>query len=68
MLYFARGSSTDQLADADLQAGLQAALDQIGPRQRVLVVPPDFTRFHSQAGRLTRLAYPKTPKPQNPKK
>jgi nickel-dependent lactate racemase len=23
----------------------------------VLVVPPDFTRFHSQAGRLTRLAY-----------
>ena len=23
----------------------------------MLVVPPDFTRFHSQAGRLTRLAY-----------
>jgi len=28
-----------------------------GPRQRVLVRPPDFTRVHSQAGRLTRLAY-----------
>ena len=23
----------------------------------MLVVPPDFTRFHSQAGRLTRLTY-----------
>jgi len=57
MLYFARGSATDQLSDANLHAGLKAALDQIGPRQRVLVVPPDFTRFHSQAGRLTRLAY-----------
>ena len=45
MLYFARGSSTDQLADTDLRAGLQAALDQIGPRQRVVVVPPDFTRW-----------------------
>ena len=57
MLYFARGSATDQLADTDLRAGLQAMLDQLGPRQRVLVVPPDFTRFHSQAGRLTRLVY-----------
>lgn len=57
MLHFARGSVTDQLTDADLRAGLGAALEQLGPRRRVLVVPPDFTRCHSQAGRLTRLAY-----------
>jgi nickel-dependent lactate racemase len=57
MLYFARGSVTDDLSDADLRAGLFAALEKIGPRGRVLAVPPDFTRFHSQAGRLTRLAY-----------
>ena len=57
MLYFARGSVTDQLSDADLRAGLFAAFEKLGPRQRVLAVPPDFTRFHSQAGRLTRLAF-----------
>jgi nickel-dependent lactate racemase len=57
MLYFERGSPTDTLTTDDLRAGLFHALDQLGPRKRVLVVPPDFTRFHSQAGRLTRLAY-----------
>ena len=57
MLYFARGSANDKLSDADLRAGLFAALERLGPRQRVLAVPPDFTRFHSQAGRLTKLAF-----------
>ncbi len=57
MLYFARGSVTDKLSDADLRAGLFAALEKLGPRKRVLAVPPDFTRFHSQAGRLTKLAF-----------
>jgi nickel-dependent lactate racemase len=57
MLYFERGSATDRLSADDLRAGLHTALARLGLRQRVLVVPPDFTRFHSQAGRLTRLAY-----------
>ena len=57
MLYFERGSPIDRLTVDDLRAGLHTALDQLGPRQRVLVVPPDFTRVHSQAGQLTRLAY-----------
>ena len=57
MLYFERGSPTDRLTGDDLRTGLFQALDRLGPRQRVLVVPPDFTRFHSQAGRLTRLVH-----------
>ena len=57
MLYFARGSVADKLAGADLRAGLFAALEKLGPRNRVLAVPPDFTRFHSQAGRLTSLVH-----------
>ncbi|HTZ21702.1 MAG TPA: lactate racemase domain-containing protein [Opitutaceae bacterium] len=57
MLYFARGSATDNLTVDDLRAGLQQAFAKLGPRKRVLAVPPDFTRFHSQAGPLTRLAY-----------
>jgi len=57
MLYFARGSVGTKFSDAQLRAGLFAALKKLGARQRVLVVPPDFTRFHSQAGPLTKLAY-----------
>ncbi|MBM3864405.1 MAG: DUF2088 domain-containing protein [Verrucomicrobia bacterium] len=57
MLYFARGSATDQLTAEDLRAGVRAALDRLGPRRRVLAVPPDFTRFHSQAGPLTCLVH-----------
>ena len=57
MLYFARGSVTDKLSDTDLRAGLFAALEKLGARKKILAVPPDFTRFHSQAGKLTRLAF-----------
>lgn len=57
MLYLARGSATDRLTAEDLRAGLRAALDRLGPRRRVLAVPPDFTRFHSQAGPLTCLVH-----------
>lgn len=41
----------------DLRTALFSALDAIGARSRVLAVPPDFTRFHSQAGVLTELAW-----------
>ena len=57
MLFFKRGSATGQLSPDDLRAGLGLALEKLGPRKRVLVVPPDFTRCHSQAGLLTRLIY-----------
>ncbi|MGD0086809.1 MAG: D-mannonate epimerase [Verrucomicrobiota bacterium] len=57
MLYFERGSPEDKLSMHDLRAGLFQALDRLGPRQRVLVVPPDFTRLHSQAGVLTKLIH-----------
>jgi nickel-dependent lactate racemase len=32
-------------------------MDRLGARKRVLVIPPDFTRFHSHAGALTSIAY-----------
>ncbi len=55
MLYSERGSAKDKLSVDDLRDGLYKALARLGPRQRVLVVPPDFTRLHSHAGVLTRL-------------
>lgn len=54
MLYFAKGSETDVLSSEDMKTGLFAALDKLGPRKKILAVPPDFTRFHSRAGELTR--------------
>lgn len=57
MLYFERGSADEKLGQEQLREGLTAALAKLGPRKRVLVIPPDFTRFHSHAGILTKLAY-----------
>lgn len=57
MLYYQRGSKTDVLTSEDLKIGLTKALDQLGAKQKVLAIPPDFTRFHSFAGELTQLAY-----------
>lgn len=57
MLYFQKGSVDTELTSDDLQKGLAEALDKIGPRKKVLVLPPDYTRFHSFAGELTQLAW-----------
>lgn len=57
MLYYSRGSRTDVLTDEDLRTGLFQAMEQLGTRKKVLALPPDFTRFHSKAGELTRFAY-----------
>ena len=56
-LLFASGSATTELSDADLEAGLAEALGKLGPRKRVLAVPPDFTRRHSRAGELTNMVW-----------
>ena len=45
------------MSAADLRTNLFAALEKLGKRKKVLAVPPDFTRFHSQAGVLTELAW-----------
>lgn len=41
----------------DLREGLEEAFAKLGPRKKVLVIPPDITRFHSRAGDITRMAY-----------
>ncbi len=57
MIYYQRGSIDTELSVRDLKEGLFSALDKMGKRNRVLAVPPDFTRFHSRAGDLTVLAH-----------
>jgi nickel-dependent lactate racemase len=55
-LYFAAGSPTTEMSVEELRTNLFTALDAIGKKNKVLAVPPDFTRFHSQAGAITELA------------
>jgi nickel-dependent lactate racemase len=57
MLYYSGGSETASLSAADLKQGLYAALDKLGPRKKVLVLPPDITRFYSRSGELTQFAW-----------
>lgn len=44
------------LTDDELRAALEQSLQGRNLR-RVLIIPPDFTRFHSQAGKITNLYY-----------
>ncbi|MFW5754200.1 MAG: lactate racemase domain-containing protein [Marinilabiliaceae bacterium] len=56
MNYFQRGSENDVLSPEDLKEALYTALEKLGTRNKVLAVPPDYTRYHSRAGELTALA------------
>jgi nickel-dependent lactate racemase len=53
MLFYGSGSINTSLTSDDLKAGLYEALDKLGSRANVAIVPPDISRFHSQAGILT---------------
>lgn len=53
-LYCAIGSAETELSSQQMHDLLAGALAKMGPHNRVLAVPPDMTRFHSQAGLLTR--------------
>jgi nickel-dependent lactate racemase len=56
-LFFSAGSAETELSAEEIKAGLFEALTKLGERKRVLVVPPDFTRFHSKSGELTEMAW-----------
>jgi nickel-dependent lactate racemase len=56
-LYFAEGSATTSLSDDELRAALAEVFAQLGPRSKVLALPPDFTRLHSMAGKITCLTH-----------
>ncbi|HOO94738.1 MAG TPA: lactate racemase domain-containing protein [Proteiniphilum sp.] len=57
MIYYEKGSSDTALSRDDLKKGLNEALDKLGERQKVLAVPPDYTRLPSRAGELTEMTW-----------
>ena len=57
VLLYSRGQENDNLSRQDLKEGFCSALEKLGLKKKVLVVPPDFTRYHSRAGELTSAAW-----------
>ena len=53
-IFIAKGDVDTVLSDDFIRETLQSFLQFVGPREDVLILPPDFTRFHSQAGKITR--------------
>ncbi|MEM9587711.1 MAG: D-mannonate epimerase [Planctomycetota bacterium] len=51
--YYAKGSTEDSLTSQDLHDALQQTFAALGPKNRVLLLPPDATRYFSRAGELT---------------
>jgi len=72
-LFCAIGSKTTALTDDELREQTFALLQSLGNREDVLILPPDYTRFHSQAGKLTQMVceyynYIPSPSPPHEKK
>ena len=57
MMYFEYGADNAELKDQDIRLGLEKAFRKIGPRKRVLAIPPDMTRYHSMAGGITAMIW-----------
>jgi len=57
MLYFAKGSENESISSEQLKEFIFSTLQKLGARKKVLAVPPDFTRYHSQAGIITEYVY-----------
>ncbi len=57
MLYYARGSKTDNITPDEVRAILKEVFDGMGKKKRVLALPPDFTRLNSYAGPITEMVY-----------
>lgn len=57
MIYYEIGSIELELGPDDLKKGLFEALDKLGDRQKVLAIPPDYTRLPSRSGELTQFTW-----------
>jgi len=57
MLYLEKGNSKANIDSQKLKELVFNTLDKLGSRKKVMVIPPDYTRFHSKAGEITAFIY-----------
>jgi nickel-dependent lactate racemase len=53
-LFCAVGSKDTSLSIPEVNQYVIEFLKALGPKDHVMIVPPDFTRYHSQAGEITQ--------------
>jgi nickel-dependent lactate racemase len=56
-LYYSAGSETTEYSPEQLKQAVFSALAALGERSKVLAIPPDYTRYHSRAGEITRYVF-----------
>jgi nickel-dependent lactate racemase len=49
------GGETTAIDDDQLRSEIGKFLHKLGPKDDVFLLPPDYTRFHSQAGKITAM-------------
>ena len=57
MIFYEKGSVETSFSAVDLKQGLFEAFEKIGNKQKVLAIPPDYTRLPSRAGELTEMTW-----------
>jgi len=57
MLYYSKGSVNTVITSDEVKEALFTTYEKLGVKNKVLAIPPDFTRFHSKAGELTSITY-----------
>ena len=57
MQYYSRGNENSFLSSDEIREAVHSSLAKLGARKKVLALPPDFTRYHSHAGIITKFIY-----------
>ena len=57
MIYYEKGSTETSFSADDLKKGLFEAFEKLGSKQKVLAIPPDYTRLPSRSGELTEMTW-----------
>jgi len=57
MTLFEQGSENGAIDLSELNEILVKTFDKLGKKKKVLILPPDFTRFHSFAGQITEMLW-----------
>ncbi len=57
MLYYSEGSTQTALSDEDIKNAIEEVFSRVGKKERLLIIPPDHTRLHSYAGKITQIIY-----------
>ena len=53
MLWINKGAPDMEISREELNSLIEKLLSDLGKREKVLILPPDITRFHSRAGEIT---------------